>query len=259
MPRGLSYVCISLAGAIERRTRMLEQFSSAGIKPRFFGGIEPYGKLDEIPGNDVSARIRRYGRPLSNGEIGCYLSHREVWKQLVNSSDSAWCVMEDDIGLRGGFRAAVEELFVHREHWDMVRLMGLVKREQLPYADLPSGTRIMWLDRQPVGTQCYIITRTAAARMLKHTERIVHAIDTTIDRHWEHRLRLLITSPEYVEAFESESMVGFRPGITTLAMRLREKIYRRVDKTAAAIYNARHRPRRVMRLNEAGRLDQGSA
>jgi glycosyl transferase family 25 len=251
----ISYVCISLEGAHERRALMAQQFEKVGIDATFFTGIEPRGATETIPGYDLPVRMRRYGRPLARGEIGCYLSHREVWKSLVYSSDDVWCVMEDDLILRSGFRDAVEELTRYREYWDVVRLMGLLNRPQLPYAELPSGTRLMWMDQSPNGTQCYVITREAAEKMLKYSERMLHAIDTTIDRCWENKLRLFKTSTEFVEDANLESMLGFRPGITNLSMRVREKIYRRMDKIVAAHYNAKHRPRQLIRVSSDGRPD----
>jgi glycosyl transferase, family 25 len=251
----ISYVCISLEGAHERRALMARQFDKAGINATFFTGIEPRGATDAISEYDLAGRMRRYGRPLARGEIGCYLSHREVWKSLVNSGDDVWCVMEDDLILRRGLREAVEELAQYREYWDLVRLMGLMNRPQLPYAELPSGTLLMWMDRLPIGTQCYVITRGAAEKMLEYSKRMLHAIDTTIDRCWEHKLQIFKTSPEFVEDANLDSMLGFRPGITNLSMRVREKIYRRIDKVMAARYNAKHRPRQLIRVRSDGPTD----
>jgi glycosyl transferase family 25 len=249
MTASIPFVCISLDRAQDRRALMTRQFDAHGIDVQFFSGIEPRSPFDDVPEADVLARMRRYGRPLTKGEVGCYLSHREVWKRLINSTDAAWCVMEDDIALRDGFADVVRELAANREHWDVVRLMGLNWNTRIPFADLPSGAKLMWMDRQPVGTQCYVLTREAAARLLQHTERMIHAIDTAIDRHWQHGLRLLITEPEFVELTESESTMGHRPGVTSLSMRVREKLYRRIDKIAAARYNAKHRPRHVIKAS----------
>jgi glycosyl transferase, family 25 len=244
MAGGGSYVCISLARAHERRALMKRQFEKQGIKVQFFDGIEPTGPLDCIENYDEARRVRLHGVPLTHGEVGCFLSHREVWRNLVASGGSACCVMEDDIVLRDGFRAAVEELFATRAHWDMVRLMGIVKtRPRIPTAVLASGMKLMWMKRHPDGTQCYVITREAAIRMLENTDRFFNAVDNAIDRHWDHRLRLYITSPEFVDLAEGESMIGARPTPRSLLVRLRVKFHRRVDKLRMAIYHWRHRPR----------------
>ncbi|SAL12665.1 LPS glycosyltransferase [Caballeronia sordidicola] len=241
----VSYVCISLADATERRALMAEQFQQHGLDVQFFNGIRVRDPSFDVSATEVASRMRRYGRPLTNGEIGCYLSHREIWKQLLNSDDKAWCVLEDDIRLHHGFAATVEELVTHDDHWDVVRLMGLNRRKRIPCVTMPSGIQLMWMDRQPVGTQCYVISRAGAATLLKHTASIVHAIDTAIDRHWEHKLRLYVTEPEYVSTLDLESTLGIRTGVTSLSMKIKEKFFRRVDKFAAARYNAKHRPRRA--------------
>jgi len=221
---------------------MQAQFDQLGLDVEFFGAIKPAADLSDVSGYAVDERLRRYGRHMSRGEVGCYLSHREIWKQLAGSDLEAVCVMEDDIELLPGFEAAVDELFEHRDHWDIVRLMRLNKHASIPYALLPSGLKIMWTDRGPVGTQCYLVTRAAAENLLEHSKRIVHAIDTTLDRHWEHKQRLLVTSPEMVTTLPVPSTLGPGVGEATFPMRVREKLFRRLDKFAAARYNNSHRP-----------------
>ncbi len=82
----------------------------------------------------------------------------------------------------------------------------------------------MWMDQSPVGAQCAVITREAAEKMLKYSERVLHAIDAKIDRCWEHNLRIFKTSPEFVEDANLESMLGFRPGIMNLFSDWRSRI-----------------------------------
>jgi glycosyl transferase, family 25 len=238
----MKYICISLKSALDRRAAMEMQFAEHGLNVEFFEAIQPAADLSDVPSYDASDRMRRYGRPMSRGEVGCYLSHREVWKQLIGSNLEAICVMEDDIQLLEGFEATVNELFEHRQHWDIVRLVSLNKHPAVPYAVLPSGLKVVWTDRASVGTQCYLVTRAAAERLLEHSKRIVHAIDTTIDRHCEHRQRLLLTVPEVVRALPVPSTLGPRVGEPTFSMRMREKFFRRLDKLAAARYNQVHRP-----------------
>jgi glycosyl transferase family 25 len=228
---------------------MTEQFAQHGIDARFFSAFEIHGPVENVPGYDAQARRRRYGFQLTKGEVGCYLSHRAVWHQLVESGDDAWCVMEDDLMLVDGFKKTTAELYETRAHWDVVRLMGIIKRPQTEYAVLGSGVKVMWMDRQPVGSQCYVLTRDAAIRLLDYTDKILHALDIAIDRHWEHGLRLFITSPEFVSHAAIASTIGPRDASKTLAIRMKEKLYRRLDKFSAALYNARNRPTKPTHLS----------
>jgi glycosyl transferase family 25 len=49
---------------------------------------------------DTAHAIARYGRPLSRGEIACFISHVRVWEKIVRSGRAA-IVLEDDAMLDG--------------------------------------------------------------------------------------------------------------------------------------------------------------
>ncbi|AOJ08639.1 glycosyltransferase family 25 protein [Burkholderia mayonis] len=250
MERGISYVCISLTRAQDRRAKMVEQFANHGINARFFDAFDLKGAVEAIPGYDAAGRQRRYGWQLSRGEVGCYLSHRAAWLQLVQSGKEAMCIMEDDITLLDGFKAATLELYAARQHWDMVRLMWINERQQSEYARLPSGTRLMWMEN-PVGLQCYMITRTAAQRMLDYTAKITHAIDIAFDRNWEHGQRMYVTSPQFVADTGAPTTITDRPDSRTLMQRLKAKYYRKVERRTSRCFNDEHRPKRPIQIEIA--------
>ncbi|MXN79280.1 glycosyl transferase family 25 [Burkholderia sp. 4701] len=245
----MQYVCISLQRATERRKSMVAQMQQHDIDGRFFDAVEIQGRVEDVPGYNAAARRFFYGTPLTKGQIGCYLSHREVWKQLVASRDDAWCVMEDDIILLEGFKAATEELLVHRDAWDIVRLYGIFENPQIEFASLPSGTKMMWMDVHPLGTQCYVITRKAAERMLESTEKIQYPIDDAIDKNWKHKLRLYITSPEFVADGDFSSMIGQLESTQSIAFRVCVKPFRKLRKLAQMSFNAKNRPAGPIKLS----------
>ncbi|MGZ2747050.1 glycosyltransferase family 25 protein [Burkholderia stagnalis] len=245
----MQYVCISLKRATERRKSMIAQMQQHDVDGRFFDAVEIQGSVEDVPGYNAAARKFFYGTPLTKGQIGCYLSHREVWKQLVASRDEAWCVMEDDIILLPGFKAATEELDAHRDAWDIVRLYGIFENPQVEFASLPSGTKMMWMDVHPLGTQCYVITRKAAQRMLESTEKIQYPIDDAIDKNWKHKLRLYITSPEFVADGDFSSMIGQLESTQSIAFRVCVKPFRKLRKLAQMAFNARNRPASPIKLS----------
>ncbi|MBN3818539.1 glycosyltransferase [Paraburkholderia sp. Se-20369] len=51
---------------------------------------------------DAACATARYGRPLSRGEAGCFLSHRTAWDTVARSGAAA-IVLEDDALLDDGF------------------------------------------------------------------------------------------------------------------------------------------------------------
>lgn len=245
----MQYVCISLKRATERRKSMTAQMQQHGIDGRFFDAVEIQGSVEDVPGYNAAARKFFYGSALTKGEIGCYLSHREVWKQLVASRDDAWCIMEDDIILLQGFKVATEELHAHRDAWGIVRLYGIFENPQIEYASLPSGMKMMWMDLHPLGAQCYVITRKAAERMLESTEKIEYPIDDAIDKNWKHKLRLYITSPEFVADGNFVSTIGQLDATQSIAYRICVKPFRRLRKLPQMSFNAKNRPASPIKLS----------
>ncbi|MCY0386284.1 glycosyltransferase family 25 protein [Robbsia sp. Bb-Pol-6] len=187
-----AYICISLPGALERRAFMKEQFSRLKIPARFFDaiGIRP-GSVDRIPGYDSAKRLHRFGYGLTPGEIGCYLSHRAVWRRFLDSDSDVCCVLEDDGVLHGDFSERVADIVMARAHWDFVRLYSLYRRGARPYCVTAGSRQLNWVACSAMSTLGYLLTRSAAEKLLIHTQDMMFTIDEVIDRHWEHGLRLL--------------------------------------------------------------------
>ena len=82
--QGISY---KLVPAVDGRTLSPSSLSERGVSmlPAF---SEPY-----------------HGRPLTYGEIGCFLSHHDgVWKDVVENGHGTVVVFEDDVRFEPGFR-----------------------------------------------------------------------------------------------------------------------------------------------------------
>ena len=55
-------------------------------------------------------RLRHSGVDMRAGEMGCYLSHREIWKSFLASDDELCLVLEDDVEIGPDFAAVVNAL-----------------------------------------------------------------------------------------------------------------------------------------------------
>ena len=121
----------------------------------------------------------RYPHELSRGEIGCFLSHRECWKTLIQSNEKWGLVLEDDIILSNNFKKVFDIVKHIPENIHIV---------QLHYCDTPvtiSKTKIPLLDNHlirriypaPMGTHAYLISREAAQEALAQSETIDCPVD----------------------------------------------------------------------------------
>ena len=93
---------INLDRSPDRRAEMSQRLSALGIA---------FERVPAIDGRSLSSsavdavRIDTPGwKPLSAGEIGCFLSHRECWRRIAQGDEAYGCVFEDDVLLSSRLR-----------------------------------------------------------------------------------------------------------------------------------------------------------
>lgn len=103
---------ISLARSQDRRTRIAARLQELSLEFEFF---------DAVDGKDLSdyhhslvdysfADFRKtYGRPLSNGEVGCALSHALLYKKIVDENIPHAVILEDDALPNTEFAALIKD------------------------------------------------------------------------------------------------------------------------------------------------------
>lgn len=220
--------CISLPEQTERRQFMAKQFARLALDFRFLDAIKPDIETGWPACYERKLRLRIHGFDLTRGEIGCYLSHRQAWQNFLASDAPYLCVLEDDVELQAGFCEGLIALCNGADEWDVVRLYAVFKREGAALKTLSSGQKLLDYLDQPRGTQGYLLTRDAAAQLLRYTARMIHPIDDALDRTWEHGLRLFGVRPYLVlEQQQHASSIGSRkrPKLGLLDKLMRE-LYR---------------------------------
>jgi len=166
---------------------------------------------------DAAKVIARYGRSLSGGEIGCFMSHVGVWEKIVRSGRAA-IVLEDDAMLDGmlfeRFLSTPAELLSN--HADLV-LLGRSKLSRdsaalaYLYEPLKRATRIGGLrigvpfKQWTSGAVGYWISVDGARKALEHARGPVEALLDDWPWHRDHGgLRIAELRPYAVwEAFET--------------------------------------------------------
>jgi glycosyl transferase family 25 len=143
---------------------------------------------------DEHSAIRRVGRPLGPGEIGCALSHRSVYRMIVERGIALALVLEEDAILGPQFKslwqaasalpADVDLLLLYSEH-------GFVRRQ--PSATL-AGCGLHQATVMLSHAVGYLVRQTCAEALLRRTERIDMVADWPLDHH-EMRQFLAIPMP----------------------------------------------------------------
>jgi glycosyl transferase, family 25 len=177
-------VIINLPSSVDRRNAITKHLASLGLEGVFFPAIDGR-ELSEAEITEVydlsRAETTEWGQ-LTRGEIGCALSHRGVWKQLVESGDSGWLVIEDDILLALDVPKWLGKLRELAREGDVI---PFVKTSATPYYFRRVRLDSRWLvypNQAFIGAMAYYITPLAARRLLEASTPIWFPIDCWYSR-----------------------------------------------------------------------------
>lgn len=168
---------INLDRSPDRLERMRALLSAAGVEFERQPAVD--GKLlsaGEQAGVFVPTSRRS---PLSAGEIACFLSHRLCWQSIAGGADSHGCVLEDDLHVSPSLAR-----FANASGWipadaDLVKLETWRGRVWLDRAatDAGGGFALRRLRSVHWGGGAYVVSKTAAQRLLGQTRRFSEPVD----------------------------------------------------------------------------------
>jgi len=207
----LLIICISLSDQHDRRAFMTSQLNAIGVPFQIMDAVRVNLDTGWPEAYDRKARLRYAPSELRAGEIGCYLSHQQCWQVFLKSNNTLCCILEDDVRLHEDFLQTLEALCASSDSWDLVRLFGIFNRSFKKLQRICGDHYLVdYLVKQPNGTQGYLMNRHAAKTLLDHTAKMIHAIDESIDREWEHRLRMRGLEPAILSHNDFASTIGKR-------------------------------------------------
>jgi glycosyl transferase, family 25 len=176
----------------ERREIMLDRLATLGLEAEILSAVD--GRLLD------AADLPHGTEPgLSLGEIGCYLSHVNSWKTVIQRELSYAIVLEDDVILSPNLMNVVEEIITLEMPFDAVRLSYLRPFRGIPVASLSRNMRLVLPKRPPFGSQGYLVSLDGAKRLLSRLAVPKQPIDVAFDRYWKYGLCMPVLVPSVVE------------------------------------------------------------
>ena len=197
---------ISLKAA-EARRRAFAAAAATDLEWEFLDAHESL--QSDLSYNEEDAVVAK-GRPLTRGEIGCYSSHFEAWRQLVESDHDQYVVLEDDVIVDWDYLSAFVRMDHSAEGHDYVRLY-YKKPAPARVLERDFGSRARWLTQVMgycFGTQGYLITRRAAQVFTDRFRQVRRPVDDEMDRFWVHRVPNLAVFPFPIIERAQESGIG---------------------------------------------------
>lgn len=167
-----SIVTINLERRPERRQRMEHNFHEMGLDaellPAVDGSLLTPERLVELGVKVLPSYADPYHkRPMTLGEIGCFLSHFWVWEEVLKRGDKKVLVLEDDILFDTYFRDRLVVLLEEADQiggWDLIYLGR--KRLQNQEEKFVAGSQLLVLPSYSYWTLGYIITQQGVQKLL---------------------------------------------------------------------------------------------
>jgi glycosyl transferase, family 25 len=204
---------VNLPQAVERRAASRAQLESLGLSPTFVeavNGRAPDLDLDRIL--DRRGRLKRAPKPLSPGEIGCYLSHWKILNRIVDEGIPQALVLEDDFVVTDELPPVLAAL-ASRDlpNYDIVKL-AISEPQTKSFEAIAPLTQASSLVRHHNvlnSTLAYVITREGAKRFLGYGMPIRYPVDVAMNRSWRHGMNILGVRPwPILPNLDFESMIG---------------------------------------------------
>lgn len=130
-------------------------------------------------------RLRRLSsgvNSMSPAEMACLLSHRKAWALVAEGEDDWAFVAEDDIHF-----SADAASFLKSDRWipagvDLVKAETDLKRHELSFKTWgePFGHELRRLKSSHVGSGGYLVSRSAAVKLLAYTEHHCEPVDVIL-------------------------------------------------------------------------------
>lgn len=212
-------------GRKENAQRLLE---SCGVDGEIWPAVD--GK--QLSNSDMAAVVGSrlfepdYPFPLKVGEVGCFLSHRQIWAEIIRCDLDYGLVFEDDVELDlNTFDEALDLGGRYVSTYGYVQLQNRRPEGPSQLIDRAGDCTLTQPMITPVRASAQLISREAAQSLLKASKKFDRPVDTFVQSHWHTGLKPAVIYPSGVSTI-SEKLDGST--IQSGHKPLSEKLYREI-------------------------------
>jgi glycosyl transferase family 25 len=213
---------LNLDRASERREKMERQFAALGLDAVRFQATDGRRLTDAdraLVDNNARRRISPY--PLSDNEIGCWLTHRRALQGVADGKDMMAAIVEDDAELSPDFSRALDAIERQRPDFDFLFLHRKFKKGEIfiPHISLLQDLHMGRVGPAHMGAIGYVVSRKGAQGFISRARRAAHAIDKEMHRYWANGLdihgldRPLVVHADGGHSFIEETREQNRPEV----------------------------------------------
>ena len=177
---------ISLPECEARRANATARLGSLNIPFEFYDAVSGDAGLRDgsLGGVDPEQWLIRCGREVTGGELGCFASHRNLWRRCVEL-DRPIMIMEDDFRLLDGFSNAVKTVEAEIDRLGYIRLQSETRARYVS-TGRARGFEIRRYTYAPHSAMCYAITPRVARAFVEQTRIAEEPVDVFVKQFWRH-------------------------------------------------------------------------
>ena len=248
---------INLASSRERLEQATIALRRAGMEFERVAAVDGRQKSADVfrEYNRKMAR-RQYGRPLSGGEVGCFLSHRACVERFLATKEPYALVLEDDLLMPEDFPQTLRLVLAWLDQsyggkWDVINL-GRTPKKYFREVQVfePGGVPVTLCVACyfPLCTFALLWTREGAAAFLAASQTFAAPVDQFLRDWCAETARGLALTPALIGVVRGKSEIG-----NTLADRLFSNWFTYwFYKNRRLLRNQRKARRAVRSVREAG-------
>ena len=174
-----------------------------------------YTRISAIDGSTLSqAQIDRdyspalnsktYRRPLSLGEIGCYMSHKKCWQHIVDYNLNMCLILEDDAELDARLPDLFPLIESYNQPWDIIKLCDPPKQKKiLDSFSLNSDFKLCQYEKIPSRATGYLMSYKGAVKLLDARNNFGRPLDDDLQFYWEYQGDVMGVEPSPIWNSES--------------------------------------------------------
>ncbi len=205
-PMPLHVLLINLDRSADRLARCAPILDGLGVSWERVPGIE--GKqLDAAHLASLNPHPAPHGewfRPLTPGEIGCFLSHLRCWQLIEERGLDCALVLEDDFQTHDACTLqnlqALADSATGAHPWDVLKLTRLRQGATLVgtvgHADKGTPLALRFGGKGPEDGTAYLVSRRGAAKLTPKREHLLRPVDFELKHFWERDLTVYSASPD---------------------------------------------------------------
>jgi len=185
--KNLPIFIINLEHEKEKKEMMRKQLEKFGLGHEFIRAVNGYELVDREINKKYSQTksIEVFKRELSRGEIGCALSHLQIYKKMLDENIEKAIILEDDVTLCDEFPSIVANLDNISVPYECI-LLGYddhIKKDIFLYTSFWGNKKFInefklyRFVKVALGTYGYIITNQGARKLYQKIDFIEKPID----------------------------------------------------------------------------------